>query len=86
MTLFYCIHCTFINKDLLIDNVKLTTPQIALLPKTKITGIEHPFFYTGVYYFGLIEVIFGRRQEKKWVVLLTCSATCPIHLEVANSL
>ncbi|XP_062713506.1 uncharacterized protein LOC134290388 [Aedes albopictus] len=45
-----------------------------------------PFSYIGIDYFGPMNVVVGRRTEKRWGVLITCLTVRAIHLEVAHSL
>lgn len=45
-----------------------------------------PFTHWGVDYFVLMTVKIGRREEKRWGVLLTCLTTWAIHLELAYTL
>lgn len=61
-------------------------PLMGQLPRVRLDYGVHPFHYTGVDYFGPIDVKLGRRQEKRYGVLFTCMTSRAIHLEVANSL
>ncbi|XP_054283984.1 uncharacterized protein LOC129000922 [Macrosteles quadrilineatus] len=74
-----CMRCS-------IDNAKPYPPQMAALPQLRTSKVQHPFFYTGVDYFGPIEVTVGRRHEKRYGVLFTCLSTRAIHIETAHSL
>lgn len=56
------------------------------LPKVRLEYGVHPFTYTGVDYFGPINVVVGRRNEKRYGVLFTCMTCRALHLEVAASL
>ncbi|XP_039451578.1 uncharacterized protein LOC120430530 [Culex pipiens pallens] len=61
-------------------------PRMSDLPHARLAAFEAPFSHVGVDYFGPIEVILGRRVEKRWGVLLTCLTTRAVHLEIAHSL
>ncbi|XP_054277733.1 uncharacterized protein LOC128996429 [Macrosteles quadrilineatus] len=74
-----CMRCS-------IDNAQPYPPQMAALPQLRTSKVQHPFFYTGVDYFGPIEVTVGRRHEKRYGVLFTCLSTRAIHIETAHSL
>lgn len=56
------------------------------LPLDRITPYVQTFFYTGLDYFGPINITIGRRQEKRWIALFTCLTTRAIHMEVAENL
>ncbi|XP_053692167.1 uncharacterized protein LOC128740630 [Sabethes cyaneus] len=62
------------------------TPEMADLPAARLSAYTRPFAHVGVDYFGPIEVLVGRRVEKRWGVLLTCLTTRAVHIEVANTL
>ncbi|XP_049307343.1 uncharacterized protein LOC125777139 [Bactrocera dorsalis] len=61
-------------------------PMMGQLPKDRLTPFVRPFSYTGIDYFGPLNVTVGRRKEKRWVALFTCLTTRAIHLEVAADL
>jgi len=61
-------------------------PEMGQLPEARITQQVHPFTCTGMDYFGPMEVVIGRRHEKRYGVLFTCMTTRAVHLEVAASL
>lgn len=61
-------------------------PQMGQLPKERVTGNVNPFTFTGMDYFGPINITVGRRHEKRYGVLFTCLTTRAVHLEVANFL
>uniref|UniRef100_A0A914PRM3 Integrase catalytic domain-containing protein n=1 Tax=Panagrolaimus davidi TaxID=227884 RepID=A0A914PRM3_9BILA len=51
------------------------------LPLERITQ-EHPFFRTGLDYFGPLWIKSAGEQLKIWVLLLTCFCTRAVHLEI----
>lgn len=61
-------------------------PQMASLPRSRLTAFVKPFAYIGVDYFGPILVTIGRKQVKRWVVLFTCLSIRAVHMEVVHSL
>ena len=63
-------------------------PEIAELPKARLTPYEPAFSYTGLDYFGPFYVKRGRGKttEKRWGVIFTCMNSRAVHLEVAHSL
>ncbi|XP_060665364.1 uncharacterized protein LOC132797630 [Drosophila nasuta] len=56
------------------------------LPRERLAHHMAPFTYTGVDYFGPIDIIVGRRHEKLWGVLFTCLTIRAVHLDIATSL
>ncbi|XP_060665731.1 uncharacterized protein LOC132798019 [Drosophila nasuta] len=56
------------------------------LPRERLAHHMAPFTYTGVDYFGPIDIIVGRRHEKRWGVLFTCLTIRAVHLDIATSL
>ncbi|KAL7726341.1 hypothetical protein ACLKA6_001558 [Drosophila palustris] len=61
-------------------------PEMGNLPQERLSPHTPPFTYTGVDYFGPIDIIVGRRHEKRWGVLFTCLTMRAVHLEIATSL
>ncbi|XP_028165136.1 uncharacterized protein LOC114356249 [Ostrinia furnacalis] len=61
-------------------------PPMGDLPEERLAHHQRPFTFTGIDYFGPVEVAIGRRKEKRWVALFTCMVTRAIHLEIVASL
>ncbi|XP_053686561.1 uncharacterized protein LOC128736105 [Sabethes cyaneus] len=61
-------------------------PLMADLPPARLAGYTRPFAYVGIDYFGPIQVVVGRRTEKRWGVLFTCLVVRAIHIEIVHSL
>lgn len=61
-------------------------PEMGNLPPARLSAYTRPFAYTGIDYFGPMQVIVGRRVEKRYGVLLTCMTVRAIHIEIAHSL
>ncbi|XP_062537666.1 uncharacterized protein LOC134205989 [Armigeres subalbatus] len=69
-----------------VHKCKPMVPRMAPLPVQRTTPFIRPFSYTGVDFFGPINVVVGRRTEKRWCALFTCLGTRAIHLELVHSL
>ncbi|XP_055628950.1 uncharacterized protein LOC129770264 [Toxorhynchites rutilus septentrionalis] len=69
-----------------IMTAKPQPPPMADLPKARLAAFVRPFSYLGIDYFGPMQVVVGRRVEKRWGVLATCLTTRAIHIELAHSL
>jgi hypothetical protein len=65
---------------------KPRVPRMATLPYQRLAPYEAPFTYTGMDYFGPLEITVGRRHEKRYGVIFTCLTMRAIHLELAASL
>ncbi|XP_065354596.1 uncharacterized protein LOC135949062 [Calliphora vicina] len=61
-------------------------PEMGNLPQDRLAAFTRPFTFTGVDYFGPLEVVVGRRREKRWGVLFTCMTIRAIHIEICSSL
>ncbi|XP_062710974.1 uncharacterized protein LOC134289009 [Aedes albopictus] len=61
-------------------------PIMADLPPARLAAYSRPFSFAGIDYFGPIQVVVGRRIEKRWGVLITCLVVRAIHIEIAHSL
>lgn len=61
-------------------------PQMAPLPKARLSPFTPAFTYTGIDCFGPIEVTVGRRREKRWVVLFTCLTVRAVHIEIIHGM
>ncbi|XP_065075283.1 uncharacterized protein LOC135699027 [Ochlerotatus camptorhynchus] len=68
------------------DGAAPNPPFMADLPPGRLAAFSRPFTHTGVDYFGPIEVVVGRRVEKRWGMLATCLTVRAIHIEVVHSL
>ena len=63
------------------------SPVMADLPEAHLEYQAPPFTHSGVDYFGLIQVLHGRKTEKRYGILCKClTTTRAVHLEVAHSL
>lgn len=60
--------------------------MMATLPAFRITAYEPCFTYTGVDYFGPLNVKRGRSVVKRSGAIFTCLNSRAVHLEVATSL
>ncbi|XP_065361898.1 uncharacterized protein LOC135955477 [Calliphora vicina] len=69
-----------------IKNANPQAPIMGPLPFDRLEPNIEPFKYTGLDYFGPINVSIGRRTEKRWVALFTCLTLRAIHLELAYDL
>lgn len=69
-----------------IDRAKPVVPEMADLPSYRLASNLPVFSYTGVDFFGPIEVTIGRRHEKRWVSLFTCMVTRATYLDIAVGL
>lgn len=65
---------------------KPLVPPMGSLPVERLSSYIRPFTFTGVDFFGPMEVTVGRRREKRYGVIFTCLTIRAIHLEIAASL
>lgn len=70
----------------IVRKAKPSPPVAGQLPPDRVTPFLPPFYYTGLDYFGAVNIKIGRRQEKMWVALFTCLTTRAIHMEIAEDL
>lgn len=61
-------------------------PMMADHPVARLAIGARPFSYVGIDYFGPLEVVVGRRVEKRWGCLFSCLTVRAIHIEIAHSL
>ncbi|XP_062712088.1 uncharacterized protein LOC134289722 [Aedes albopictus] len=69
-----------------INKCKPQPPRMAPLPEQRLTPYIRPFSYVGLDYLGPLEVVVGRRREKRYVAVFTCLVVRAVHLEVAHDL
>lgn len=65
------------------------TPQpqrMADLPAARLQHNRRPFSYTGVDFFGPLEITVGRSRQKRYGMLFTCLTVRAIHIELTESL
>ena len=74
-----CLHCR-------VRRPEPVPPQEGPLPAARAAIGYRAFTYCGVDYFGPLEVVIGRRREKRWIALFTCLTTRAVHVEIAHSL
>ncbi|XP_055527168.1 uncharacterized protein LOC129719785 [Wyeomyia smithii] len=74
-----CQHCK-------IRRARPRVPPITPLPPARLAHNERAFTYTGVNYFGPLQVKLGRSKVKRWVALFTCLTVRAVHLEIAYTL
>ncbi|XP_055612846.1 uncharacterized protein LOC129759421 [Uranotaenia lowii] len=65
---------------------KPNPPFMADLPPARLAAYCRPFSYSGIDYFGPLQVVVGRRVEKRWGVLITCLVVRAVHVEIAHTL
>ncbi|XP_055588828.1 uncharacterized protein LOC129741146 [Uranotaenia lowii] len=78
-----------ISKNCPTCKIRLARPRIpvmAPLPPARLAHHEQAFTYTGLDYFGPLQVKLGRSRVKRWIALFTCLTVRAVHLEVAYSL
>ncbi|XP_053692357.1 uncharacterized protein LOC128740817 [Sabethes cyaneus] len=61
-------------------------PYMADLPIERLTAYSHPFTHVGIDCFGPMEIVVGRRCEKRWGMIVTCLTTRAIHIELLYAL
>lgn len=69
-----------------ICNAKATTPRMADLPPQRLALNQPAFTYTGMDFFGPLEITVGRHREKRYGVVFTCLTTRGVHIELASSM
>ncbi|XP_075160331.1 uncharacterized protein LOC142233319 [Haematobia irritans] len=61
-------------------------PQMAKLPRARLSAYVAPFTYTGLDFFGPIMVTVNRHREKRYGALFTCLTLRAVHIEIVHSL
>ena len=74
-----CQHCK-------IRRARPRVPPMAPLLPARLAHNERAFTYTGVDYFGPLQVKLGRSKVKRWVALFTCLMVRAGHLEIVYTL
>lgn len=69
-----------------IEKAKPSTMEMSPLPRARLAPYFRPFTFVGLDYFGPVQVVIGRRREKRWVALFTCLTIRAVHIEVVHSL
>lgn len=68
------------------DQAKPVPQLMGQLPIDRLTPHVRAFTFTGLDYFGPINITVGRRTEKRWVALFTCLTVRAVHVEIARDL
>ncbi|XP_063541585.1 uncharacterized protein LOC134750352 [Cydia strobilella] len=76
---YNCLFCR-------IRRAKQFQPVTGDLPEARLGHHKRPFTFTGLDYFGPVQVSIGRRREKRYVALYTCLVVRAVHLEIVDSL
>lgn len=66
--------------------VKPAVPRMGDLPEARMAHHQRPFTFCGIDLFGPMEVVVGRRREKRYGVLFTCLTIRAIHIELVHFL
>uniref|UniRef100_A0A182VSG3 Integrase catalytic domain-containing protein n=1 Tax=Anopheles minimus TaxID=112268 RepID=A0A182VSG3_9DIPT len=75
----HCQHCKVYKS-------KQHYPRMGPLPVERLSPYTHPFSHVGVDFLGPLDIVNGRRKEKRYVAVFTCLVTMAVHLEVAYQL
>ncbi|XP_063827161.1 uncharacterized protein LOC135076671 [Ostrinia nubilalis] len=65
---------------------KPCVPRMGDLPEARMAHHQRPFTFCGIDLFGPMEVVVGRRREKRYGVLFTCLTVRAIHIEIVHFL
>lgn len=60
--------------------------RMADLPAARLQHNRRPFTFTGIDFFGPLEVTVGRRRQKRYGVIFTCLTVRAIHIEITDDL
>lgn len=58
-----------------LKRAKPEQPLMGQLPLDRVAGFTRPFTHTGIDYSSPYNIVIGRRVEKRWVAIFTCSTT-----------
>ncbi|XP_059223223.1 uncharacterized protein LOC131997003 [Stomoxys calcitrans] len=61
-------------------------PQMAKLPRARLSAYVAPFTFTGLDFFGPLLVTVNRHKEKRYGALFTCLTIRAVHIEIVHSL
>lgn len=69
-----------------VSKAEPTYPQMARLPRARLSAHVAPFTFTGLDFFGPILVTVNRHKEKRYGALFTCLTIRAVHIEIVHSL
>lgn len=69
-----------------IESAKPVPQLMGQLPIDRVTPYVRAFTFTGLDYFGPVNITVGRRTEKRWIALFTCLTVRAVHVEIARAL